>query len=237
MKAHSDSAVRAALAFAAAIACAWPIFSFADTNVDARADADTDIEAGRAVYMQKGCYECHGIFGQGSVTTGPALAPHPIPLSAMQAYVRNPKGQMPIFSEKILSDDEISRIHAYLASLPPSRPADSIALLNNGTPSAKTPGGSSSVSRTSGPVVHGASIYAASCAACHGRTGEGGVGPALIGISSRYQTADIEARIREPSGIMPRLFPKPLSAEDVQDVASYVASLNGGTSPNKISGD
>ncbi|WP_342957584.1 thiamine pyrophosphate-binding protein [Paraburkholderia sp. JHI869] len=49
------------------------------------------VEAGRALYMQKGCYECHGIFGQGSITTGPALAPHPIPLSAMQAYVRNPK--------------------------------------------------------------------------------------------------------------------------------------------------
>ncbi|MFM0550358.1 c-type cytochrome [Paraburkholderia sediminicola] len=219
MKAHAGSTVRAARVFAAAIVCAWPILSHAGT--------DTDIEAGRTLYMQKGCYECHGIFGQGSVTTGPALAPHPIPLPAMQAYVRNPKGQMPIFSEKILSDDDISRIHAYLTSLPPSPPADSIALLNNGMPSASAAANGPSVSRTSMPAAHGASIYATHCAACHGQNGEGGVGPPLIGISSRYQTADIEARIREPSGIMPRLFPKPLNAEDVQDVAHYVASLNG----------
>ncbi|WP_228983806.1 c-type cytochrome [Paraburkholderia gardini] len=146
MKAHSGLTVCMATIAAAAVACAWPIVSHADSSVD--------IEAGRALFMQKGCYECHGIFGQGSVATGPALAPDPIPLPAMQIYVRNPGGQMPIFSEKILSNDEISLIHAYLASLPPSQPADSIALLNNGTPSAGASGSSSSVSRASNPTAH-----------------------------------------------------------------------------------
>ncbi|MGF6755888.1 hypothetical protein [Paraburkholderia sp. GAS42] len=63
----------------------------------------------------------------------------------MQAYVHNPKGQMPIFSEKILSDDD--------------------------------------------------------------------------------------------SGIMPKLFPKPLNADDVRDVARYVASFSARMPPGKISGD
>jgi len=217
MQAHSGSTIRIAMAAVLAAACTWPILSHADSAVD--------IEAGRALFMQKGCYECHGIFGQGSIATGPALAPHPVPLPAMEAYVRDPKGQMPVFSEKILSNDDVSKIHSYLASLPPSQPADSIALLNNGTSLATGPVSSSSKSRTEHPPAPGASIYAANCAACHGQTGEGGVGPALIGISSRYQTADIEARIREPSGIMPHLYPKPLSARDVQDVAGYVVSL------------
>jgi ubiquinol-cytochrome c reductase cytochrome c subunit len=217
MKAHLGSTIRIATAAIAALACTWPILSHANSAID--------IEAGRALFMQKGCYECHGIFGQGGIATGPALAPHPVPLPAMEAYVRDPKGQMPVFSEKILSDDDVSKIHSYLASLPPSSPADSIALLNNGTSSAGAPGNSSFTSRTENPPAHGASIYAANCAACHGQTGGGGVGPALIGISSRYQTADIEAHIREPSGIMPRLYPKPLSAQDVRDVAGYVAFL------------
>jgi ubiquinol-cytochrome c reductase cytochrome c subunit len=143
----------------------------------------------------------------------------------MEAYVRDPKGQMPVFSERILSNAEMSKIHAYLASLPPSQPADSIALLSNGAPSGSVPGSSSSISPAASTGAHGASIYTANCAACHGQAGEGGVGPALIGIAGRYQTADIEARIREPSGIMPRLYPKPLNAQDVQDVARYVASL------------
>lgn len=198
------------------LACTWPALSHADSA--------GDIKAGRALFMQKGCYECHDTFGQGSITTGPALAPHPIPLPAMQAYVRDPKGQMPVYSENILSDDDISKIHAYLASLPPSRPADSIALLNLGTSSTRTLG-SSSTSRTTHSPARGTSIYAENCAACHGQNGDGGVGPALIGISNRYKTADIEARIKEPSGIMPRLYPKPLSAEDVKDVAIYVESL------------
>ena len=206
------------MAAVAAAACTWPILSHADSAID--------IEAGRALFMHKGCYECHGIFGQGSIATGPALAPHPVPLPAMEAYVRDPKGQMPVFSEKILSDDDVSKIYSYLASLPPSQPADSIVLLNSDPSSAEAPGNnSSSTSRTAHPPGHGASIYAANCAACHGQAGEGGVGPALIGISSRYQAADIEARIREPSGIMPRLYPRPLSAQDVQDVAGYVVSL------------
>lgn len=217
MRDHFRSTVCAAFALAAAFCCVWPNAS--------RADANAEIEVGRALYMQKGCYECHGIFGQGSIATGPALAPHPIPLSAMQAYVRNPKGQMPVFSAKILSDADIAHIHAYLASVPQNPPADSVALLSNGTSSASRPRGEASAASVAMPSERGPSIYAANCAACHGQSGEGGIGPALIGISSRFQISEIEARIREPSGIMPRLFPAPLNAGDVREVARYVASL------------
>ncbi len=183
-----------------------------------------DISTGRMLFMQKGCYECHGTLGQGSTQTGAALAPQPIPLDAMIAYVRHPKGQMPDYGEQLLSNDEISKIHAYLASIPPNPPVDSIPLLRSDTPSGQASAGGAAA-QVSSPTAHGASIYAANCAACHGRGGEGGVGPALRGISSRYQTADIEARIRQPLGTMPRLYPKPLNAQDVQDVARYVSTM------------
>ncbi|NKJ51219.1 hypothetical protein CIC12_31770 [Burkholderia sp. SG-MS1] len=48
------------------------------------------------------------------------------------------------------------------------------------------------------------------------------VGPTSTGISGHFRAADIEARIREPSGIMPRLFPNLLNAEDVRDITRYV---------------
>jgi ubiquinol-cytochrome c reductase cytochrome c subunit len=105
--------------FFIALICALPMLSH----------ADSDIQTGRALFMQKGCYECHGILGQGSATTGPALAPHPLPSVAIQAYVRAPAGEMPPYSEKILSNDEIARIHAYLDSIPANPSADSIGLL------------------------------------------------------------------------------------------------------------
>ncbi|QGZ63191.1 c-type cytochrome [Paraburkholderia acidisoli] len=205
-----------ALRFVLTLTCALPAVSFADSP----ADSGADVQAGRALFMRNGCYECHGIFGQGSISTGPALAPHPLPLAAMQAYVHAPKGQMPPFSEKILSNADIARIHQYLESISPGPAAASIALLNDGVATQRA---------EASPVVatleHGASIYTANCAACHGQGGQGGVGPALAGIAAKLSLDGVEARIREPSGIMPKLYPNPLDAADVQDVARYVMSL------------
>lgn len=192
---------------------------------------NADAQAGRVLFMQKGCYECHGMFGQGSISTGPALAPHPVPLATMQAYVHDPKGQMPPFSANILSNAEIAQIHAYLDAIPPNPRADSIALLNGGTLQRHSTAEDSLAASpapapaTNDPARHGASIYAANCAACHGQNGEGGVGPALIDISHRLSIRGIESRIREPSGVMPKFYPDRLDGKDVQDVARYVASL------------
>jgi ubiquinol-cytochrome c reductase cytochrome c subunit len=203
------------LALAVAVTGVLPITS--------QADSAMDISTGRMLFMQKGCYECHGTLGQGSSQTGAALAPQPIPLDAMIAYVRHPKGQMPDYGETLLSNDEIAKIHAYLASIPANPTADSIPLLRSGTPSSQAPAGSAT--QASSQTTHGASVYAANCAACHGRGGEGAVGPSLLGISGKYQLGEIEARIRQPSGTMPRLYPKPLNDRDVQDVARYVSTM------------
>ncbi len=85
-------------------------------------------DSGHDLYMKRGCYQCHGTVGQGSIA-GPNLLPKLMPYAAFAIYVRTPANQMPPFSEKVLSDAELRSVHAYLASLPASPAADSISLL------------------------------------------------------------------------------------------------------------
>jgi mono/diheme cytochrome c family protein len=75
---------------------------------------------GKIVYLRDGCQGCHGTVGQGGV--GPKLGPDPMPLEGMIAFVRNTAEAMPAFSANVLSDEELSDIHAYLASV--SQPPD-----------------------------------------------------------------------------------------------------------------
>ncbi|MCU1339499.1 MAG: cytochrome c, mono- and diheme variant family [Bryobacterales bacterium] len=84
---------------------------------------------GKKLFSKYGCYECHGTQGQGT-TAGARLAPKPIALPALIAYVRRPSGQMPPYTGKVVSDAELSDIRAYLASIPEPTPAKSIPLLN-----------------------------------------------------------------------------------------------------------
>ena len=81
---------------------------------------------GKRLFEQFGCYTCHGWQGQGSAA-GPRIAPRPIAAAALIAYVRKPSGQMPPFTDKVISDAQLTDIRAYLASLP--EPAKDIPLL------------------------------------------------------------------------------------------------------------
>jgi mono/diheme cytochrome c family protein len=84
---------------------------------------------GKTLFSKYGCYQCHGTQGQGT-TAGARLAPKPIAVAAIIAYVRQPKGQMPPYTAKVVSDAELADIRAYLASIPEPPPAKSIPLLN-----------------------------------------------------------------------------------------------------------
>jgi mono/diheme cytochrome c family protein len=83
-------------------------------------------ESGRQTYLKKGCYACHGREGQGSPTTGPRLGPNPAPLSTFTRYVRAPRGQMPPYTEKVLSEAELADIYAFLQARPRPAPIDNI---------------------------------------------------------------------------------------------------------------
>jgi ubiquinol-cytochrome c reductase cytochrome c subunit len=69
-----------------------------------------------------------GVASQGGVA-GPRLGPGPLPLPAILKYVRQPTGQMPPYTSKVISDAELADIYAFLQSLPqPPRPESIPAL-------------------------------------------------------------------------------------------------------------
>ena len=86
------------------------------------------VEAGAALYKKKGCYECHVQEAQGG-PQGPRLGPNPIPLPRFTAYVRNPTGEMPPFTERVLTTRELEDIYAFLQSLLQPTPVASLPQL------------------------------------------------------------------------------------------------------------
>ncbi len=117
---HSSRVAAAALAV-----LAWAAFA-----AGACAQATGSPERGYKLYMHKMCYTCHGTVGQGGERgTGPRIAPSDWPFDAFAQYVRQPARDMPRYSARFTSDDELRDIHAYLASIKPGRPARDIDLL------------------------------------------------------------------------------------------------------------
>ena len=86
------------------------------------------VDAGAALYKKKGCYECHVNDAQGG-PQGPRIGPNPIPLPRFTTYIRNPTGDMPPFTEKVLSNQELADIYAFLQARPQPKPVNSIPLL------------------------------------------------------------------------------------------------------------
>ena len=86
-------------------------------------------ETGKKLFLKHTCYYCHGTTGQGS-RDGARIAQTALNLQGVVRYVRKPTGGMPAFTEKILSDQELTDIYAYLKSLPTAKPAKDIPLLD-----------------------------------------------------------------------------------------------------------
>ena len=84
-------------------------------------------ETGKKLYVSYGCYQCHGYEAQGSSATGPRLGPRPIAFAAFSRYVRQPSGQMPPYTAKVVSAADLTNIYAFVSSRP--APATNIPLL------------------------------------------------------------------------------------------------------------
>ena len=85
-------------------------------------------ETGKKLYVNYGCWQCHGYEGQGGAA-GPRLAPRPLPFAGFSRYVRRPTNQMPPYTAKVIPDTDLEHIHAYLMSRPAAPAASSIPLL------------------------------------------------------------------------------------------------------------
>ena len=91
-----------------------------------------DAKKGKDAFLKYGCWQCHGTEGQGSAITsaGKVLAPDPLPYESFSAFVRSTDRAMPPYSEKVLPNEDLADMHAYLASIPKTKDYKSIPLLN-----------------------------------------------------------------------------------------------------------
>lgn len=81
---------------------------------------------GEKLFTSYGCYECHGRHAEGSSSTGPRLGPNAVTLALLQKYIRQPTGQMPPYTAKVVSDADLVDVFAFLQSLPQPPKADAI---------------------------------------------------------------------------------------------------------------
>lgn len=87
-----------------------------------------NVENGKKLFTSDGCYQCHGYQGQGGAA-GPRIGPRPMAFAALSKYVRAPTGQMPPYTDKVLSETELADIYAFMQSIPAPPAVDSIPLL------------------------------------------------------------------------------------------------------------
>ncbi len=195
------------------IACAW-LATGAAPLPDRSAQPGL---SGKALFAARGCYQCHGLAGQGSVLSGPILAGRGLSTAAIAAYTRAPRGVMPAFGHKVLSDGELAAIAAYVAALPAGRPASDIPQLARFLiePAKAAP---------QPALAAGQPLYATHCAACHGANREGGAGPSLTGIGQRRSADAIAGIVMAPPPGMPSLSPRPLGPAQVGQIAAYLAA-------------
>ena len=75
-----------------------------------------DVQEGLALYISQQCWQCHGYEGQGGVA-GVRLAPTRLPYEAFARLVRF-TNLMPAYSPKVLGDEQLRLIYAYVRSIP-----------------------------------------------------------------------------------------------------------------------
>jgi mono/diheme cytochrome c family protein len=92
--------------------------------------AQGNADNGKRLFLKNGCYQCHGYGGQGGAA-GARLAQTKLTLAAFTAYVRNPApGGMPPYRPKIMTDQELADVFAYIKTFPEPPPLSSLPLLN-----------------------------------------------------------------------------------------------------------
>ena len=123
----------AAVAFGATACAIAQTQAQAQTQAPAQDEPRGDAGNGQRIYLAVGCFTCHGRSGQGGAYNGPApiLASTAFPFDGFKGQIRNPSNDMPAYSDAVLSDKDVADIYAFVKSLPSSRSAKDISILNN----------------------------------------------------------------------------------------------------------
>ena len=104
------------------------IFAFLSVSAFAQTKSG-DTANGKRLFVKNGCFQCHGYAGQGGLN-GARLAQTKLTQPGFMAYVRNPpSGGMPPYRPKVMSDQELADVYAYIKTFPEPLPAKDIPLL------------------------------------------------------------------------------------------------------------
>ena len=86
-------------------------------------------ENGKKLYVTYACWSCHGSNGRAG-GAGPAITPTTRSGEDLIKYVRKPRGAMPPYTSKSISDRELADIAAFLRTIPKDPDLKTIPLLN-----------------------------------------------------------------------------------------------------------
>jgi mono/diheme cytochrome c family protein len=89
-----------------------------------------NVDNGKRLYVSAGCQLCHNGEGQGG-GPGPRLAPNPgmLAFKVFVQRVRVPVNSMPPYTTKVLSDQQLADIYAFLQTIPRPPEVSTIPLL------------------------------------------------------------------------------------------------------------
>jgi mono/diheme cytochrome c family protein len=181
------------------------------SRLHARPPADP--QNGKAVFEKLACFRCHGSAGEGMSQPSsagkdsgpPKIASTHLSLQDFVHAVREPKGQMPPFGPKQVSDAELADVYAFLqaAASQPKIELPSTANSQNGE-----------------------HLYANfGCYECHGYQGQGSVqtGGSRLG-PPQIPFSGFVTYVRQPAGQMPPYTAKAVSDAQLADIYSFLQS-------------
>ncbi|MGB7541359.1 MAG: c-type cytochrome [Burkholderiales bacterium] len=86
-------------------------------------------ERGGSLFVELNCYSCHGTHGQGGGRGSEPTIPAGYPWAGFIAELRKPRRDMPAYTEKWVSNQDVADLYAYFSSLKPAPAAKDIPLL------------------------------------------------------------------------------------------------------------
>lgn len=150
-------------------------------------------------YETFGCAACHGAQGEGT-PAGPDIVVDLLSEPSFAAYVREPNGTMPAYVERIVSDEQLARIHEFLASLTPAR-------------------------KPEGRVDVGRVLYASyGCYSCHSNEAQGVLHGPRIG-PDPISWGRFDWYVRNPTAQMPPYSDAVLSPQEMADIYAFLEAL------------
>ncbi len=197
--------------------------AFRPAVADESSKSDTELIAeGRQLFVV-GCATCHGLNAEGILTKrGGNYGPPLIGVGAAAVDFQVSTGRMPLarpdtqapVKPATYSDDEVSKLAAYIASLAPGPaiPASDVYDVS---------------AATDEQIARGGAFFRTNCTACHnyaaagGALPEGRYAPSLLGVEARHI---YEAMLTGPQQ-MPVFSDEVLEPQDKRDIIAYIKML------------